>query len=149
MSLIRIALVSALALSAGQAAMAQTRTLEIGAAGLMERSNRTDLDPIELTAGSMKSAGTYELNSGGYYRIVIKSDGTAETAIEGADLFRNSWINEVVINEIEVRPLGLDSIEFDDEGEAEISFVAITPGTYHIRIRGTTGETQQATFTVK
>ncbi len=149
MSLMRIALVAALALGAGQMAVAQTRTLEIGAAGLMERSNRTDLDPIELTAGSMKSAGTYELNSGGYYRIVIKSDGTAETAIEGADLFRNSWINEVVINEIEVRPLGLDSIEFDDEGEAEISFVAITPGTYHVRIRGTTGETQQATFTVK
>lgn len=149
MSLLKIALVSALALGAGQMAMAQNRTLEIGAAGLMEKSNRADLDPIELTAGAMKSAGTYELNSGGYYRIVIKSDGTAETAIEGADLFRNVWINEVVINEIEVRPLGLDSIEFDDAGEARVSFVAITPGTYHIRIRGTTGETQQATFTIK
>lgn len=147
--LLKLALAAGLVLGAGQVAMAQNRTLELGAAGLMERSNRTDLDPIELSAGSLKSAGHYELNSGGYYRIVVKSDGTAETAIEGADLFRNVWINEVVINEVEVRPLGLDSIEFDDKGEARISFVAITPGEYHIRIRGTTGETQQATFTIK
>lgn len=141
-------LAAGLALGAGQV-MAQTSTLELGAAGLMDRSNRTDLDPIQLGAGSMTSPGTYELNAGGYYRLVIQSDGTAESAIEGAGLFRNVWVNEVVINEIEVRPLGLDSIEFDDEGEAEISFIAITPGQYHIRIRGTSGETQQATFVIR
>ncbi|WP_233713006.1 hypothetical protein [Amaricoccus solimangrovi] len=149
MSFLRIALASALALGAGQMALAQNRVLEIGPAGLMERSNRTDLDPVELTAGAMKSAGTYELNAGGYYRIDVKSDGTAETAVEGPDLFRNVWVNEVVINDIEIRPLGLDSIEFDDEGEARISFIAITPGQYHLRIRGTTGETQRATFIIK
>jgi len=32
------------------------------------------------------------------------------------------------INGIEVRPLGLDSIEFDDAGAATISFVPIRPG---------------------
>lgn len=149
MPLLKFALAGALAIGGGQMALAQNRTIEVGAAGLMERSNRTDLDPVELTAGSMKSPGRYELNSGGYYRIVVKSDGTAEIAVEGAGLFRAVWINEVVINGIEVRPLGLDSIEFDDKGEARISFVAITPGEYHLRIRGTTGETQQATFTVK
>lgn len=125
------------------------RTLEIGAAGLMERSNRTDLDPIQLTAGSMKSAGAYKLLSGGYYRIKIASDGTQEQAIEAPGLFRNVWVNEVVINDLEVRPLGLDSVEFDDEGEVEISFVAITPGTYDLRIRGTSGDTQKATFTIE
>jgi hypothetical protein len=125
------------------------RTLEIGAAGLMERSNRTDLDPIQLTAGAMKSAGAYKLLSGGYYRIRIASDGTQEQAIEGPGLFRNVWVNEVVINDLEVRPLGLDSVEFDDEGEVELSFVAITPGTYDLRIRGTSGDTQKATFTIE
>jgi hypothetical protein len=146
---LKLALAAGLVLGAGQMALAENRTIELGAAGLMERSNRTDLDPIELSAGSMKSAGTYELNSGGYYRIDIKSDGTAEMAIEAPGLFRNVWVNEVVINDIEVRPLGLDSLEFDDEGEARISFVAITPGEYDIRIRGTTGETQRAKFTIK
>jgi hypothetical protein len=146
---LKLALAAGLALGAGHAAMAQNRTLEIGAAGLMERSNRADLEPIELTAGSMKSGGPYELNAGGYYRIDVKSDGTAELAIEGAALFHAVWLNEVVINEIEVRPIGLDSIEFDDAGEARISFIAITPGEYDIRIRGTSGETQRAKFVIK
>jgi hypothetical protein len=55
----------------------------------------------------------------------------------------------VVINDIEVRPLGLDSLEFDDEGTAPIKFIAIRPGTFVVRIPGTTGESQQATFTIE
>ena len=62
--------------------------------------------------------------------------------------FRNVWINEIVINDIEVRPLGVDSIEFDAAGEAEITFVTIRPGTFTLRIPGTTGEAQAATFNV-
>ena len=58
------------------------RSIEVGPAGLMERSNRTDLDEITLTAGALKSAGTYNLDSGGYYRIKITSDGTQEQAID-------------------------------------------------------------------
>ncbi len=131
------------------AALPGTRTLEIGVAGLMERSNRTDLDEITLTAGAMKSAGAYSLKSGGYYRIKVSSDGTQEQAIEAPGLFRNVWVNEVVINDIEVRPLGLDSIEFDDAGTTLISFVAITPGSYEMRIRGTSGDTQKATFVIE
>ena len=50
---------------------------------------------------------------------------------------------------VEVRPLGVDSIEFDDEGKATISFVPIRPGTFILRIPGTSGETQQAVFNVK
>jgi hypothetical protein len=54
-----------------------------------------------------------------------------------------------VINDIEVRPLGVSSLEFDDEGTATISFVTIRPGRFILRIPGTTGETQQAVFNVK
>ena len=77
------------------------------------------------------------------------SDGTQEIAVEGPGLFRAVWINEVVINDLEVRPLGLDSIEFDDAGTVSLSFVAITPGQYDIRIRGTTGDSQRAAFTIQ
>jgi hypothetical protein len=143
-----LALAVIAALAAGPA-MAQNRTLEIGMAGLMERSNRTDLPPINLTAGQLKAGGEYKLLSGGYYRIDIISDGTQEIAVEGPGLFRAVWINEVVINDLEVRPLGLDSIEFDDEGTVSLSFVAITPGQYDIRIRGTTGESQRAAFVIQ
>jgi hypothetical protein len=131
------------------AAVPGGRTLTLGLAGLMDSSNRTDLEPINLTAGAMQSAGDYRLQSGGYYRIDIVSDGTQEIAVEGPGLFRNVWVNEVVIEDLEVRPLGLDSIEFDDEGTVSLSFVAITPGQYDLRIRGTTGDTQRANFVIE
>ena len=124
-------------------------TLTLGFAGLMDRANRTDLEPINLTAGAMHSGAPYQLRSGGYYRIDVVSDGTQEIAIEGPGFFRNVWVNEIVISDLEVRPLGVDSIEFDDEGTVSMSFVAITPGRYDIRIRGTTGETQRADFIIQ
>jgi hypothetical protein len=125
------------------------RTLTLGFAGLMDRANRTDLPPINLTAGAINVEGDYALQSGGYYRIDIISDGTQEIAVEGPGFFRNVWVNEIVINDLEVRPLGVDSIEFDDAGTVSMSFVAITPGQYDIRIRGTTGDTQRANFTIQ
>ena len=116
-------------------------------AGLL--SGRTDLEPITLASGQPMTKAPYELQSGKYYRIAIKSDGSAELAVAGPEFFRNMWVNEVVINDIEVRPLGVDSIEFDDEGEATISFVPIRPGTFVLRVPGTSSDAQQAVFNVK
>ncbi len=143
------AILAALLIAAATVATAQTRTLELGFAGLMDNANRTDLPPIQLSAGVLRTEGDYQLQSGGYYRIEITSDGTQEIAVEGPGFFRNVWVNEIVINDLEVRPLGVDSIEFDDEGTVEMSFIAITPGQYDLRIRGTTGETQRANFVVQ
>ena len=39
-------------------------------------------------------------------------------------------------------------MSFDGEGEAEISFIPIRPGTLSLCIPGTTRETQAATFHV-
>lgn len=144
-----LAIATAAVLSLATAGLAQTRTIELGMAGVMDRSNRTDLSPINLTAGQLNAEGPYQLLSGGYYTIDIISDGTQEIAIEGPGLFRAVWINEIVINDLEVRPLGLDSIEFDDEGTVSMSFVAITPGQYDIRIRGTSGDSQRVAFTIQ
>ena len=116
-------------------------------AGLL--SGRTDLEPITLASGQPMTKAPYELQSGKYYRIAIKSDGSAELAVAGPEFFRNMWVNEVVINDIEVRPLGVDSIEFDDEGEATISFVPIRPGTFVLKVPGTSSDAQQAVFNVK
>jgi hypothetical protein len=137
------------ATEAAAGAPAGGRTLTLGFAGLMDRANRTDLPPINLTAGAINVEGAYQLQSGGYYTIDIISDGTQEIAVEGPGFFRNVWVNEIVINDLEVRPLGVDSIEFDDAGTVSMSFVAITPGQYDIRIRGTSGETQRANFTIQ
>lgn len=108
-----------------------------------------DLPPITLSAGKPLSQQPYELESGKHYRLSIRADGSQELAIEGPEFFRNVWINEIVINDIEVRPLGVDSLEFDDEGEATITFITIRPGIFQLKIPGTTGKTQRAIFNVK
>jgi len=108
-----------------------------------------NLPPIILSAGKPLSEKPYELESGKHYRLKIIADGSQELAINGPEFFRNVWVNEIVINDIEVRPLGVDSLEFDDEGEATITFITIRPGIFHLKIPGTTGETQRATFNVK
>lgn len=125
----------------GAAAWAQT-------AGLL-KGGAIELEPLTLSVVEPLAKGPYELESGKYYEIDIICDGSGELAIEGASFFRNIWIDEVVINDIEVRPLGLDSLEFDDEGTATIKFVAIRPGSFIVRLPGTTGESQQARFEIR
>ena len=115
--------------------------------GLLTRP--VDLPPITLSSGAPLAEGPYELESGKQYSLTIQADGSAELAVHGPDFFRNVWINEIIINDIEIRPLGVDSLEFDAAGEAEITFVTIRPGTFTLRIPGTTAETQAATFNVK
>lgn len=137
-----VALAALLALTAAPA-LAQS-----GAAGLLDRSNRSDLDPLTLSSGKPVAKAPYALKSGGYYRIKIIGDGSAELALSGGEFFRAIWVNEVVVNDLEIRPLGLASIEFDDEGEMELSFVAIVPGTYELSVPGSKGDSQKAVFTI-
>ncbi|MCC0026681.1 MAG: hypothetical protein R3D65_18975 [Zhengella sp.] len=96
-----------------------------------------ELPGITLSSGMPLAEKPLEIEAGKYYEIVITSDGSAEMAISGPAFFRNCWIDEIVINDIEVRPMGgIDSIEFDDEGEAEISFICIKPGQFELRAPG-------------
>ena len=118
-----------------------------GFAGLLTGKKR--LPPITLSSGKPLAKKPYELESGKYYSIDFIADGSAEIAVAGPDFFRNVWVNEVVINDIEIRPLGIDSLEFDAEGKATITFVTIRPGTFEIRIPGTKSDSQRALFIVK
>ena len=106
-------------------------------AGLMARGNREDLPKLTLSAGEpLLAEGRLVLKSGKYYEIEIEADGSQELALAGAGFFRAIWIDEIVIEGIEIRPLGVDSMEFDDAGTAEISFIAIRPGTYTLGVPG-------------
>lgn len=137
---------------AGLAAVALSALALTGAAsaqsGLITRAE--NLPPIRLASGQPLADAPYELQAGKYYRLDIEADGSAELAIGGPEFFRNVWVNEVVINDIEVRPMGgIHSLEFDDAGTATITFIPIRPGRFELRIPGTTGETQAAIFNVK
>lgn len=122
---------------------------DYGFSGILARDNRTQLAPLTLASGKPVATGEYKLKSGGYYRIDIQADGSQELALSGGDFFRAIWINEVVINDIEIRPMGIHSLEFDDAGTATISFIAIVPGRYTLSIPGSHGETQQAVFNIQ
>ncbi len=115
--------------------------------GLLKK--KTKLEPITLAAGKPLAPKPYELEAGKYYSIDIVADGSQELGVAGPEFFRNVWVNEIVINDVEVRPLGVDSLEFDGEGKATISFIPIRPGTFELKIPKTTGETQKAIFNVK
>lgn len=120
-----------------------------GRAGILSSANKADLPPITLSSGVPLSDAPWVLSSGTYYEFEIEGDGSAELALEGSEFFRAIWIDEIVVNDLEIRPLGLNSIEFDDAGTMEIGFVAIKPGTYFLRIPGSTGETQRLDITIE
>ncbi len=118
------------------------------AAGLF-KGGATALQPLTLSLVTPLAGAPYDLESGKYYKIDIVCDGSGELALGGAEFFRNIWIDEIIINDIEIRPLGLNSLEFDDEGTATIKFIAIRPGRFVVRIPGTRGESQRAIFNIR
>lgn len=120
-----------------------------GLAGILSAGNKEDLPPITLSAGVPISEAAWELSSGTYYEFEIEADGSQELALVGPEFFRAIWIDEIVIEGLEIRPLGLDSVEFDEAGTMEIGFLAIKPGSYYMKIPGSTGETQRVEITIK
>ena len=122
---------------------------QFGLAGLLSRGNKEDLPPVILSAGMPLADAPWELKSGMYYEFEIQGDGSQELALVGPEFFRAIWIDEIVVEGLEIRPLGLDSVEFDEAGEMEIGFVAIKPGSYYLKVPGSTGETQRLEITIK
>ncbi len=122
---------------------------ELGFAGLLSSSNKEELPPLTLSVGKPIAEAPLMLKSGTAYEIEIEADGTGELALEGAGFFRAVWINEVVINGIEIRPLGIDSFEFDEAGSLEMEFIAIKPGSYFLRQPGSTGDAQRVEIVIQ
>ncbi|WP_089272153.1 hypothetical protein [Puniceibacterium sediminis] len=140
-----IALIVAWAATGGGVAQAH----ELGFAGLLSASNMEELPDITLGSGKPLAEGPMTLKSGTGYELEIVSDGSGELGLEGPGFFRAIWINEIVVNDLEIRPLGLDSVEFDDAGTMEIEFIAIKPGQYFLRIPGSKGESQRVEITIQ
>ena len=120
-----IAVVAGLALGAGVASAHDENA--VGAAGLLSKKNRGDIPELVLSAGTpLLESGKIELKSGTYYELEIKADGSQELALAGSGFFRAIWIDEIVVEGLEIRPLGLDSVEFDEAGN---QIIALAIGT--------------------
>lgn len=148
MMMMRTALAAALTFGFAGPTIAAPLCNDLGFAGLLAACNRGETITLSLASGQALGEDQV-LQSGAYYTLEIVADGSAEMAIEGPGFFRAIWMNEIVINDIEVRPMAIDSLEFDDEGTATLSFIAILPGSHVLRIPGSTGKSQFVTFTIR
>jgi uncharacterized cupredoxin-like copper-binding protein len=100
-------------------------------------SKPTRLPTLVLKKDLTMSEKEYRLSTGKYYRWSIESQGGEEFLVQAPGLIRNSWIDQVVINNIEVMPLGgIHGVEFDDPGTADIWFVPLRPGDYEFYVAG-------------
>jgi hypothetical protein len=118
-----------------------------GLAGVLSNKNSEELPEATLSSGvPLLEETKLTLQSGKYYEWEITSDGSQELALAGAGFFRAIWIDEIVIQGIEIRPLGVDSLEFDEAGTVEISFLAIKPGVYSFGVPGIEYQTLEITI---
>ncbi|MDB5540694.1 MAG: hypothetical protein JWQ89_2421 [Devosia sp.] len=133
-------------------ALAAAAVLALGGGAHAEgnlAANGTDLT-LEINTIDLKfSQDVWELETGKYYQLDITSDGNEEIAVVAPELFRNSWIDQVVVNDLEVKSNGLYSVEFDDAGTFTISFVPIRPGEYEIYVPGYENRGLRGKFIVK
>lgn len=140
---------AALPVSAQESGGEESGATGFGLAGILSASNKEDLPPITLSSGTPLAEEGWTLKSGTYYEFEIEGDGSQELALVGPEFFRAIWIDEIVVNGLEIRPLGLDSVEFDEAGVMEIGFVALKPGRYYMKIPGSTGESQRVDITIQ
>ncbi|WP_210258489.1 MULTISPECIES: hypothetical protein [unclassified Devosia] len=112
-------------------------------------SNPTALD-LHINSDELTFSSTeYRLETGKYYNWNIEHDGGEEFSVVAPELFRNAWINQIVINDLEVKAFGLYSVEFDDAGTISVSFVPIRPGEYAFYVPGYENRGLAGKFIVK
>ncbi len=108
------------------------------------------LDKLVVAGDLSFAPKQYNLETGKYYFWTIESKGGEEFRIEAPQLFRNSWIAQIAINDIEVHTLGaIYGIEFDEPGVAVIAFVPIRPGEYAYYAAGFENKGMTGKFVVK
>jgi uncharacterized cupredoxin-like copper-binding protein len=113
-------------------------------------SQPTRLDPLALGDDLSMSVTEYHLETGKYYNWKITAEGGEEFLVMAPELFRSSWINQIVINDLEVKPMGgIYGVEFDDAGEIDVWFVPIQPGNYEFWVDGQRERGMVGTFVVR
>lgn len=113
----------------------------------------SDVSRLELNIDTAKltySQTEFQLETGKAYRLDVTSDGLEELGVMAPELFRNAWIDDLVIDDLRVKLNGpFSSVEFDDEGTISISFVPIRPGDYPFYSPGYENAGLAGTFIVR
>ncbi|WP_371345581.1 copper-binding protein [Ancylobacter sp. IITR112] len=112
----------------------------------------TELKPLELglgNAGYGVSETKYNLETGKAYSLELSSTGKKECAWQAPDFFKSIFLRKVEVEEVEIKAIGLTEIEFEKDGEAELFFVPIKPGTYSWYCKGMEERGMKGEFIVK
>ncbi|MEH7878619.1 hypothetical protein [Rhizobium leguminosarum] len=119
-----------------------------------EKVTRASKDVPELVLGSATDSFTvnqkdFELIAGQGYRWKITSAAGLEYKF-ATDMFRNVWMNQIVINDLEVHMNGAPAwLEFDSEGTMQVQFTTIRPGTYTWSVSDLGDKGMKGTITIE
>ena len=63
----------------------------------------TNLDDLTIDMNNLKfSKNEYDVETGKYYRLnVVCDDSADDTALMAPEFFRNVWVNQIAINDLE------------------------------------------------
>lgn len=95
------------------------------------------------------SQNEFELETGKFYRMDITVEDADDTAFMAPELWRNVWINQIVVNDLEMKVQNPYSFEWDAAGTFNVSFVPIRPGEYEFWIDGYEDKGLKGKFVVK
>lgn len=78
----------------------------------------------------------YTFETGKSYRLKIQASGLKEYAFRAPSFFEAIYIRKVEAGGVEIKGVGLNELEFEDAGEAEIFFVPVRAGEFPFFIKG-------------
>lgn len=143
------------------AALATVLMTAVGASALCPGESRAEgylaTKPIELETlvlgtdmiGFNVSVKEYNLETGQAYSLLIKSSGFQEYAVVAPEFFDFIWLRKIEAGGLEIKANSIYELEFENEGEAEIFFVPIRPGTYEMYAKGLKEMGTSVTINVK
>lgn len=122
-------------------ALLVSSTMVWSAGDLTQRPER--LDPLmlgKLTDSEIldyyMEPKEYNFETGKSYRLKIQASGLKEYAFRAPGFFEAIYIRKVEAGGVEIKGLGLNELEFEDVGEAEIFFVPVRAGEFPFYIKG-------------
>ena len=105
----------------------------------------TRLDPVFIDANTGFSEKLFTLSTGQYYRWRFQGDGRDEYTVLIPDLFEHTWLERVVVEDVEIPIQTLSEFTLEGESEIDIFFIPIRQGSYEfyveqLRSEGFNGE---------
>jgi len=150
------AALAGMALSQGQAWAQDNDDDEDTAAAeaAADQVTRASKDVPELILGSTEDQFTvsqkdFQLIAGQGYRWRISAAGGLEYKFH-TDLFRNVWMNQIVINDLEVHMNGAPAwLEYDADGTIQVQFTTVRPGIYTWSVPDLAERGMKGTITIR